>query len=183
MQQCAAVTRQAVGCEYNRCKSNDIQIKYAIFSGDDDIMQKSSFMRTKLKVALIGGIIAIVIAVIQYGPGWWASGEEKGYSGKADNLQRNTIGKITHTGDGDVSVRQTNVIDRGHAVNEKIIETQDWVEAESNPVFRRFVRSRYRKDIDALNQVEKATFWQDMRKYLNEEKEAKKNMIKSRAGV
>jgi len=126
-------------------------------------------MNIKLKLAIISSIVAIVVAVIQFGPGWFSS---LGTDGQQSPKQ-----EITNHGvsvGGDFNQIQSMVISKDLQNAETIIIQRNWQDAERDPAFRRFVRSRYQKDIEDLNTAEKATFWQDMQKYLDEEKEADK---------
>jgi tetratricopeptide (TPR) repeat protein len=122
-------------------------------------------MKSKYWLAIIPGIFAVVVASIQFGPGWFrGSGKDGG------NSQSITTGNI-QSGGGNVSVSQTMILS-GFEAQEKIIAKQDWQEAERDPAFQRFVEARYHKKIDELTSAERATFWQDMQKYLDEEKDA-----------
>ena len=133
-------------------------------------------MNIKVTLAIITGIVAIVVAVIQFGPGWFSSGEGDPKPGNGKNEQSITTGYIE--AGRDVEISQVMNVNRELNVAEKIIEDQSWSEAESDPAFRRFVRSRFHKNIEELDTAERATFWQDMQKYLDEEKEADKKYAK-----
>ena len=115
-------------------------------------------MKIKVTLAIITGIVAIVVAAIQYGPGWASSGGDDPKPGNGKNGQST----------------QTMVMQKELGVAEKIIEQRNWSEAGNDPAFRWFVRSRFHKNIEELNPAERVTFWQDMQKYLDEEKEADK---------
>ncbi len=126
-------------------------------------------MNIKLKLAIISSIVAIVVAVIQFGPGWFSSLGTDGVQSPKQEINNRGVSV-----GGDFNQIQSMVISKDLQNAETIIIQRNWQDAERDPAFRRFVRSRYQKDIEDLNTAEKATFWQDMQKYLDEEKEADK---------
>ena len=114
-------------------------------------------MNIKLKLAIISSIVAIVVAVIQFGPGWFSSLGTDGLQSPKQEINNRGVSV-----GGDFTQIQSMVISKDLQNAEAIIIQRNWQDAERDPAFRRFVRSRYQKDIEDLNTAEKATFWQDM---------------------
>jgi len=96
-------------------------------------------MNIKLKLAIIISIVAIVVAVIQFGTGWFSSFVTDGPQSPKQTINNNGISV------GRDFIHQSMVISKDFQNAETIIIQRNWQETERDPAFRRFVRSRYQK--------------------------------------
>ena len=117
-------------------------------------------MTTEVTVAIIGGVLTIIGAIVTGMFGWL--GDKKKQQGITINPDHNTE-IIVSSGNLYQGLNPTQL-----AEYRSIILQHDWEATKENPAFRKLVRAAHGgKDVEQLNAYSRATFWEDLSGYLD----------------
>jgi tetratricopeptide (TPR) repeat protein len=117
-------------------------------------------MTTEVTVAIIGGVLTIIGAIVTGMFGWL--GDKKKQQGITINPDHNT-GIIVSGGNLYQGLNPTQL-----AEYRSIILQHDWEATKENPAFRKLVRAAHGgKDVEQLDAYSRATFWEDLSNYLD----------------
>ncbi|MEI6758138.1 MAG: hypothetical protein WCK85_09800 [Chlorobium sp.] len=145
-------------------------------------------MKTEIKVTIIGGVLAIIGGVLPVILGWYAPKPDKEKSSPPPATQSapvtpGTPERVTTITGGNVNYSERDMtINNGTALKSvdalkpnlaTIIRTRDLQAAKASPLFRKLVRDRFGKEIEQLDRQQMATFWQEMAKYLIQQRRLK----------
>ncbi|TLU81784.1 MAG: hypothetical protein FDX21_09375 [Chlorobium sp.] len=136
-------------------------------------------MKTEIKLALIGGVVTIIAAVLPVVLGWYGpSSSDKEKSSPAQVVQSSPAdkanpGNATTTSGSKVNtglLSRIATIDKAKRSNfaalSAIIRNRDLQAAKASPAFRKLVQDRYGKEIEQLDRRQMLTFWPEMSRYL-----------------
>jgi len=148
-------------------------------------------MNTEVIVAIIGGIVALIVALVNFFSAKKTKSKENDQlplSPSSDSTSSfSNQGKIVIDGNNnqvtDQSIQAGRDVNIYHGANEKqfealrqIINKQDWDATKENSAFRKFVRAAHQgKNVEQLDNYSKATFWEDLERYLAIVEEAEAN--------
>jgi len=132
-------------------------------------------MKTEIKLALIGGAVTLVAAVLPVVLGWYGpSSNQKETPVPAPGVQRVLVSGQQGASSSVPAFREpaSSKPARIDKVTSKlaefaaIIRNRDLNAAKSSPEFRLFVKEHYGKEIEQLDRRERMTFWVEMSKSL-----------------
>jgi len=138
-------------------------------------------MKTEIKIALIGGVVTIIAAVLPIILGWYGPS-------KVDKQKVITLPTVQSSPAGQENGGQINAVtveknrsssssvqrDRASATSKfaalaEIIRNRDLQEAKASPLVKKFVQERYGKGIEQLDRRQMLRFWPELAKYLAEQ--------------
>ena len=142
-------------------------------------------MKIEIKLALIGGAVTIIAAVLPvvlgwYGPSRLAREKSTSTSVLPSISAKNSQNQVTPssaeslTSSGNASSKLTKV-NKVPAIKQPslatIIRNRDFKAAKKSPVFRKFVKEHYNKEIEQIDRRQMLTFWSEMAKYLVQQRQ------------
>ncbi|MEI7934870.1 MAG: hypothetical protein WCH30_07440 [Chlorobiaceae bacterium] len=138
-------------------------------------------MKTEIKIALIGGVVTIIAAVLPIILGWYGPS-------KVDKQKVITLPTVQSSPAVQENSGQINAVtveknrsssssvqrDRASATSKfaalaEIIRNRDLQEAKASPLVKKFVQERYGKGIEQLDRRQMLRFWPELAKYLAEQ--------------
>ncbi len=138
-------------------------------------------MKTEIKIALIGGVVTIIAAVLPIILGWYGPS-------KVDKQKVITLPTVQSSPAGQENGGQINAVtveknrsssssvqrDRASATSKfaalaEIIRNRNLQEAKASPLVKKFVQERYGKGIEQLDRRQMLRFWPELAKYLAEQ--------------
>ncbi len=141
--------------------------------------QKWLDMKTEIKLALIGGVVTIIAAVLPVVLGWYgppSPDKEKGNPVQvvqSSPAEQANPGNATSTSGSKINtglLSRIATIDKTKRPNlaalSAIIRNRDLQAAKASPAFRKLVQDRYGKEIEQLDRRQMLTFWPEMSRYL-----------------
>ncbi|MEI6640238.1 MAG: hypothetical protein FDX02_05515 [Chlorobium sp.] len=143
-------------------------------------------MKTEIKIALIGGGVTILAAILPIILGWYGpSSAEKQkvitmpvvQSSPSVQLDRGQVNGVS--GEKNKSSSAGSQLDRASAATKfaalaEIIRNRDLQAAKASPLVKKFVEERYGKQIEQLDRRQMLRFWPELSKYLVEQQRAEK---------
>ena len=138
-------------------------------------------MKTEIKIALIGGVVTIIAAVLPIILGWYGPS-------KVDKQKVITLPTVQSSPAVQENSGQINAVtvekyrsssssvqrDRASATSKfaalaEIIRNRDLQAAKASPLVKKFVQERYGKGIEQLDRRQMLRFWPELAKYLAEQ--------------
>ncbi len=138
-------------------------------------------MKTEIKIALIGGVVTIIAAVLPIILGWYGPS-------KVDKQKVITLPTVQSSPAVQENSGQINAVtveknrsssssvqrDRASATSKfaalaEIIRNRNLQEAKASPLVKKFVQERYGKGIEQLDRRQMLRFWPELAKYLAEQ--------------
>ncbi len=140
-------------------------------------------MKTEIKIALIGGVVTILAAVLPIILGWYGpsrADKQKVITVQSSPSVQDNKGQVNAvTAVKNKSSSSGAQLDRASATKKfaalaEIIRNRDLQAAKSSPLVKKFVQERYGKGIEQLDRRQMLSFWPEMTKYLEEQQRIEK---------
>uniref|UniRef100_Q3ASC4 Uncharacterized protein n=1 Tax=Chlorobium chlorochromatii (strain CaD3) TaxID=340177 RepID=Q3ASC4_CHLCH len=133
-------------------------------------------MKTEVKIALIGGTVTIIAAVLPIVLGWYEPNKQHGEAPPPPSQTAPAWGSATPvlSSSNSPASEPTDETSRLQALA-TIIRNRDVDAAKASPQFQCFVKEHYGKELDAVSRRELPAFWVKMAKSLAAERRAAKD--------
>ena len=132
-------------------------------------------MKTEVKIALIGGAVTIIAAVLPIVLGWYAPGKPSNESSALPSQTApQSVGTASVPSSNHKTVTESEQAEASSRLQAlaTIIRNRDVDAAKASPLFQRFVKEHYGKELREVSRRELPAFWVEMAKSLAKERRA-----------